>query len=180
MPPRPPKVLAAAIVALGLAACAQSAPEAATPPASGGAEAPSPAASTSPTGSPTTQAPVLKDGRWPGYLKKIDGESAVTMDLVEFLTGEAAIAAWQKKYPDSDEDVPPNDYIIVNDNTKVRTLPVAGSVAVMVIDGDGATANTTVPLADLESQLDGGLSGTLIWFTVKKGEVTRLEEQFLP
>lgn len=58
--------------------------------------------------------------------------------------------------------------------------PVAGSVAVMVIDGGGATANTTVPLAELESQLDGGLSGTLIWFTVKKGEVTRLEEQFLP
>ena len=54
----------------------------------------------------------------------------ITFDLIEFLTGDAAKQAWKKANPGSDQDGPDDDYYIVNDNAKLRTLPVAGTVTV--------------------------------------------------
>ena len=178
MSPRLMRVLSAAtMIVMGTAACSQQAspPAAATtaPVSSTPVSSPSPAAAATAAATP---AAALKDGRWPGFLKKIDGDTAVTMDLVEFLTGDAAIKAWQKKYPDSGEDVPPNDYFIVNDNTKVRTLPLADALVVRVVGDNPPEAEKKVPLADLGKLLNE----TLFWFTVKSGEVTEIEEQYVP
>lgn len=190
MPPRLPRILTAAtIVAMATAACSPQSPDAPLPPAatatsagsgpgeSGPAES-GPAASSPAVAATTKTSPTaaLHDGRWPGYLKKIDGDTAVTMDLVEFLTGDAAATAWKKKYPDSDEETPPNDYVIVNDNTKVRILPLASSVVVKVVGADGPETDKKIPLADLDEFLDH----TLFWFTVKGGKVSQIEQQFLP
>jgi len=164
------------MIVLGTTACSQ---QASPPPivaATTQAPSPSAAASAPSAAVKATPAAALKDGRWPGYLKKIDGDTAVTMDLVEFLTGDAAIKAWQKKYPDSGEDVPPNDYFIVNDNTKVRVLPLADAVVVRIVGTNTPEADKQVPLADLGKLRDS----TLFWYTVKGGQVTKIEEQFLP
>jgi hypothetical protein len=190
MPPRLTRILAAAtVVVLGTAACSQQSPDAATPPAATATPAVSgPAVSSPVLSSPVLSSPAvaattkatpaaaLKDGRWPGFVKKIDGDTAVTMDLVEFLTGDAAAKAWKKKYPDSDEDVPPNDYFIVNDNTKVRVLPLASSVVVKVVSPDSPVADKKIPPADLDEFLDN----IMFWFTVKGGKVSQIEQQFLP
>jgi hypothetical protein len=183
MPPCLLRILAATIVAMGTAACSPQSPDAPPPPATTTPAVSSPPGSgtavSSPAAAATTKASpaaALNDGRWPGYLKKIDGDTAVRMDLVEFLTGDAAAKAWKKKYPDSDEETPPNDYFIVNDNTKVRILPLASSVVVKVVGANVPAADKKIPLADL----DGFLDNTLFWFTVKGGKVSQIEQQFLP
>jgi hypothetical protein len=141
-----------------------------------------------PSASPT---PILPDGRSPVYLTKIDvAKRTITFDLIDFLTGDAAKKAWQKANPGSGEDGPPNDYFIVNDNPKLRTLPVADPVEFKVVDQanvDG-TANKTIAfggatayfLSIKPDQSDHRLSWDPFWITVVDGVVTTIEEQFLP
>jgi hypothetical protein len=191
MPSRLPRLLAVtglAVTVLALAAACSSqspedkatgAPAAAVPGSTAQfGDGPAAAATVTPVATATEQ-PVLADGRWPGYVKKV-GVDSVAMDLVEFLTGDAAAAAWQKKYPDSEQDSPDNDYLIVNDNKKLRTLPLASSVKVEVVGATGPGATAAIAVSGLEKHFGDLLNGTLFWFTVRKGEVTRIEEQFLP
>ncbi|MEV4639691.1 hypothetical protein AB0J80_20270 [Actinoplanes sp. NPDC049548] len=136
------------------------------------------AATTAPSAKPPAAGPqaAIGDGRWPAFVTAV-GDGELTMDLVEFLTGDAAVKAWQKKYPDSDEKTPPNDYMIVNDNPKKRVLPLAKTVTVKVVGGGvGGVANKTVGLDGLKDRIPD----TLFWLTVKGGKVTLVQEQFLP
>ena len=71
---------------------------------------------------------MLEDSRHPGYVTAIDVPGrTVTFDLIQFLTGQAAQDAWAGDFPD-DPDGPPNDYYIVNENSRLRTLPVVAGV----------------------------------------------------
>jgi hypothetical protein len=141
-----------------------------------------------PSASPSS---ILPDGRSAVYLTKIDvGKRTITFDLIEFLTGDAAKKAWQKANPGSGEDGPPNDYFIVNDNPKLRTLPVADPVEVKVVDQQNVngTASKTINFADATAyfvslkpdQSDHRLSWDPFWITVVNGVVTKIEEQFVP
>jgi hypothetical protein len=144
------------------------------------------------TATPSASAsPILPDGRSPVYLTKIDvGNRTVTFDLIDFLTGDAAKKAWKKANPGSSEDGPPNDYFIVNDNPKLRTLPVADPVDCKVVDQQNmdGTANKTITfdgatayfISIKPDQSDHRLSWDPFWITVVNGVVTKIEEQFLP
>ncbi len=140
------------------------------------------------TPSPSTS-PILADGRSPVYLTGIDVSGrSVTFDLIEFLTGDAAKKAWQKDNPGSGQDGPDNDYYIVNDNPKLRTLPVAATVSVNVLDmTSGAGTDTKqISFADLPAYLaelkpdDRRLSYNPFWLTVQNGQIVKIEEQFIP
>jgi hypothetical protein len=202
MSSRLPRLLAATGLAVTVvtlaAACSQNAGDkSAAPPAAPGstaqfgdgpASAPATPESTATPGATATPATVTKtskpaaplaDGRRPGFIKNV-GDDSVSMDLVEFLTGDAAVKAWQKKYPDSDQDSPDNDYFIVNDNTKVRELPLAPSVVVKVVGETGPEATETIAVSAVEKHFGSLLKSTLFWFTVKEGQVTKIEQQFLP
>jgi hypothetical protein len=122
---------------------------------------------------------VLADGRHAGFIKAV-GDETVSMDLVEFLTGDAAAKAWQQKYPDSEQDSPDNDYFIVNDNTKLRKLPLDPSVVVKVVGAGGPGTEETITVPAIEKHFGNLLNGTLFWFTVQDGAVTKIEQQFLP
>ena len=41
--------------------------------------------------------------------------------------GKDAAAVWVKKHPD-EPDGPPEGYLIINDNPKLRTMPIAADV----------------------------------------------------
>jgi hypothetical protein len=150
------------------------------------------AASTEPptTAAPTTMAPVelvLEDGRHPVYLTAIDlGGRTVEFDLIRFLTGDDAVVAWDADHPDTPGG-PPNDYYIVNDNARLRTLPVAEQVAVTVLDWNAGFTPTTVAFADLPTELADGpisyetrLRGNPFWLTVEDDTVIVMEEQYTP
>ena len=135
-----------------------------------------------------TSAPVLADGRHPVYLTGLDlTKRTVTFDLIQFLTGAAAHDAWVKLHPE-DPDGPPNDYLIVNDNPKLRTLPFADTVLVNIANLEGGLTTEVIVLADLPAHLatqkpggsDKRLSYNPYWLTVINGHVTRVEEQFVP
>ena len=111
------------------------------------------------------------------------GDADVTFDLAYLLSGKEAAEAAQEA---GDEVPVPNDYYIVNDNPKLRTVPVADGVQVDVYDWsmccDTHTSigfdDFTGYVADPTDDFHGAQSP--YWLRVRGGEITRIEEQFLP
>jgi hypothetical protein len=161
-----------------------------TAPAGAGTTAGAGAAPVKSEAATASAAPVLPDGRSAAYLTGLDpAGKTVTFDLIEFLTGDAAKAEWKKEHPDQPEG-PDDDYLIVNNNKKLRTLPVDPRAKCVVLATLGGTGTRTITFAALPAflrELDKDVTVTPpqisvlpFWLTVKHGTVTRLEEQFLP
>jgi hypothetical protein len=128
----------------------------------------------------------LPDGRHAVLLHSADLPGRqLTVDVIQFLTGEQARLAYAEDHPE-DPDGPPNDYHIRNVNPRLRTLPVATDVEVTLVHlGEGAVevASTWATLLDdLSSEpADHDLmSYNPFWLTLSGGVVTRIEEQYLP
>ena len=182
-------VLLAAVGALGVAGCNDDTeavspqPSTVVAPAPGGSEAPkaAPASSAVPA-SP----PVLADGRHAAYLTRLDvGGRTLTFDKIEFLTGDAAKKAYLRENP-GETDGPPNDYMIVNDNPLVRTLPISDAATITIVDlTDGVLASKDTELAALPAYFASEKGGKQLWhnpfwLTIKNGQITKIEEQYLP
>lgn len=132
---------------------------------------------------PTTD---LADGRHAVLLQGADLPGRqLTVDVIQFLTGEVARIAYAEDHPE-DPDGPPNDYYIRNVNPRLRTLPVASDVEVTLVDlgADPAEAESswTSLLDDLASQPSDHdlVSYNPFWLEVEGGVVTRIEEQYVP
>ena len=144
-----------------------------------------PTESPPPTQSPSPSPPALPDGRHFVYVKKLLGtppDATLTFDLAEFLTGEAAA---QAAADHGDESPPPNDYYIVNDNPKLRTMLVAPDVTIQAIDWTNCCELTDVPYTDWAASLTAptdALHGALsqYWLTLADGSIVTIEEQYLP
>jgi hypothetical protein len=135
---------------------------------------------TSPPQTSPPAKPLLADGRHPVYLTDIDvAGRSVKFDLIQFLTGDEAIAVWRKDHPDG-PDVSPNGYYIVNDNPQLRQLPVADNVAVTVLDWNANFQPLVVAFADLPAELAARGTYEHLGLTVDDGAVTAIEEQFIP
>ncbi|MCU7726956.1 hypothetical protein ODJ79_24785 [Actinoplanes sp. KI2] len=162
----------------------------ASAPADAGASAEAGAGAAPVKSATATATPVLPDGRSAVYLTGLDvAGKTTTFDLIEFLTGAAAKAEWKKEHPDQ-PDGPDNDYMIVNNNKKLRTLPVDPATKCVVLATLGGTDTKTITFAALPAFLKKRNEGFTItppqismlpfWLTVKNGKVTHFEEQFLP
>jgi len=159
---------------------------AATAPSTTDADAGGGAATSAPLTSPSGE-PVLEDGRHPAYLTDIDTAArTVEFDLIQFLTGDEATAAYIEDHPD-DPGGPPNDYYIVNDNPRLRRLSVAENVQVTVLDWEGGFNPQVIAFADLPAQLaadlvpdDDRIWPSPLWLTVNDDTVTAIEEQYIP
>jgi hypothetical protein len=146
---------------------------------------------TSTTGAASTTSPaaesLLEDGRHPVFVKSVDvAGRTVEFDLIQFLTGDEAIAAHDEDHPD-DPGGPPNDYYIVNDNPRLRRLPVTDDVEVIVLDWEGGFEPQTTAFADLPALLaaytwddTGETMRGPFWLTVENGTITAIEEQYIP
>jgi hypothetical protein len=189
---RAPVLASLCTAAVLLSACggdeqaAPTAPVANEPPTTTAAAETEPATTSTPKPKPK---PALEDGRHFGYLKaaRVTAEPReVELDLAYFLTGEEANAEAEER---GLETPVPNDYLIVNDNPKLRTLPVAEDVVIDLLDwtnccetrfvGDPARFETSFTA---ENPPSGRYRGrfTAYWLTVENGEVTTIEEQYLP
>lgn len=160
----------------------------------GPAAGPSPATTTATT--PATDAtptpgpsePVLADGRHPVYVTAVDmAQRRLTFDLIQFLTGGTAHDAYVKDHPD-DPEGPPNDYYIVDDNPRLRTLPVEPGLEVIVYWlGSGGASTERIGFDELMDYFatnpapeDGRLWFAPFWLTVQDGVVVAMDEQFIP
>jgi hypothetical protein len=156
-------------------------------PSTGDVEDGDGAATTAPPGTQGSAEPVLENGRHPVFLTGIDvAARSVEFDVIQFLTGDEATAAYQEDYPD-DPGGPPNDYYIVNDNPRLRQLPVSEDVAVGVVHWGAGTGLRAITFADLPATLaedpfpdDGRIWPSPFWLTVDDDTITAVEEQYIP
>lgn len=153
-----------------------------TEPTDSQTETPEPSETESPT--PTAQ---LEDGRHFGSIRSIDVEAqTMRFDLAYFLTGEEANEAAAEH---GDEVPVPNDYYIVNDNPRLRTLDVDPDVEVWVIDWADCcdvVEGEVQPFVDAfetrHHPWDAMYQGreAPYWITVEDGAVVKIEVQYLP
>jgi hypothetical protein len=154
-----------------------------------GPTATGPTAATGATGETGTPPAELEDGEHFGFVEEVDASGGtLVLDLAYFLTGEAANEAAAER---GDEVPVPNDYYIVNDNPRLRTLTLGDDVELSLLDWnnccderfDGDLATFAQAIAEGMLEADGAVyNGTLspYWLTIEGGEVVRIEEQYLP
>jgi hypothetical protein len=202
----PSRLLAVGLVALASAGCGGNDP--AVAPTTTTADAMSPSPSSDGSAEPSTTVPVavsgtsstapappepsgandaLADGRHAGYLRGVDeGKRTVVVDVIQFLTGEAAVKAAAADGRGSDV---PNDYYIRNVNPRLRTLPLAASVEVTVLEvelgGNDAARSVTADVAALARIVAHDVQASSTdanpyWLTVAGGRVAKVEQQYLP
>jgi hypothetical protein len=124
-----------------------------TPPTASTAAPAQPAATDAPSTGQAGEAAQLEDGRHPVLLERVDlAGRTVTVDLVQWFTGEAATKAAAE---DGEESPPPNDYYVRNVNPRLRTLPVASGARLTLTRQTSARAAT--PPRVLRSTWPGSL-----------------------
>ncbi len=120
----------------------------------------------------------LPDGVWYGYVEAIHA-AAVDFDLACFYFGDIA---WDKAAEVGEEA--PNDVWIVNQNPRIRSVPVAADATVWSITGDPTAGHQPVAFSDWPVAPDtyvpcpGEFCG--VWLYVNGGVATEIVEQFLP
>jgi hypothetical protein len=139
---------------------------------------------------PSTPEPELEDGRHFGYIKSVDlapKPATLAFDLAYHLIGEEANREAERR---GYETPVPNDYFIVNDNPKLRTLPLSDDLELRLLDwnhccetffaGDleqfAASFQREHPLVD--SHYRGALSAYEI--LVRNGVVVAVDERYFP
>jgi hypothetical protein len=151
------------------------------------ASAPSSTAPAAPTAA--SSEPELEDGRHFGFVKSVDLEGSpdtLVFDLAYLLTGDAANREAERRgYPTPVD----NDYFIVNDNPKLRTLPISRDVALRLLDRkhccdtffSGDLDRFAAGFARREYPA-GNYKGTFTAYrlTVDDGVVVRVREHYLP
>jgi hypothetical protein len=105
----------------------------------------------------------------------------VTFNVVQWLSGEDAVEAWQQANPD-DPEGPPNDYLIVDENDRLRTAPLDAQAAVLLthLATDSTPSVEPEPIDGLAAYLDGQPAGTTYWVTFADDEITTLCEAYRP
>lgn len=120
----------------------------------------------------------LPDGIWFGFGQDLQPD-AIEFDLACFFTGDAAATEAAAR---GLESPPPNDYLIVNDNPTLRTVPVAADAEAWRLVLSVELVSTTY--ADF--RVDAGEfqacpgDGCLLWLYVNGGQVTEVVSQYVP
>lgn len=144
---------------------------------------------TTPAPSPTRSTDVPASGTDIGYLvaaRESSGQGAalsVSFDRVQFLTGEAARSEADKRGDEIE-----NDYYVVNDNSRLRTLVVADGATVSGDSsfnswaGDGGSGQRARTLDELARfvRTDQGRETLFDLRYDAQGRVTAIAERYLP
>jgi hypothetical protein len=141
-------------------------------------ESPTASASDSPSADPN----ILENGRHFVFMNgaKTGATRRLTFDLAEWYQDQAAIDVAAQHGDDA-----PNGYYIVNDNPRLRTMPVSDNVVVRYIPND-ACCDLQVGDFDAFAEAVNGTEQTDYlaqapwWITVSGGEIVKIEQQYLP
>jgi hypothetical protein len=131
-------------------------------------------------------------GRQVGYIKRVYKKGSrhyLTIDYVQFLTGQAAIkAAIEDGFIKSGETLD-NDYYIRNQNTKLRTFIIKVGIPVSAetyFSGGTPVGKATLTLAEFQSAMspsdanNGSMRAAPWWITIQNLTVTKIQEQYVP
>lgn len=145
-------------------------------------EIPEPSETSEPSGS---QSPSLDDGHHFVYVKSAsraeNGATRVRFDLAYFYQGQRA----EREAADRGDEVV-SGYYIVNDNPRLRTMPLADDVEVEYIPSSQCCE---LQAGDIDAWVEAVLetnptdyAGTNApwWLTVEGGRITLVEQQYLP
>jgi hypothetical protein len=138
---------------------------------------------------PPTEDAALEDGRHFGYVRAVDVEShTIVFDLAIWLSGDEADRAYQEA---GGEGKVPNDYFVVNENPRLREVPLAEDVRLLLLNWnrccdsffDGDLDLFAEAISEQTDVTDGdviyrGISSW--WITVEDGTVVEIEEQYTP
>ena len=157
------------------------APTSTEAPAATAAPAPTPAPAPSPG---AAGGATLEDGRHAVRITNVDVSGrTVQFDVIQFLTDDEATAAYREDHPEDPNGFPDDGYYIVNDNPRLRTLPVADDVTVIVLatSDPEPTANSPHPIAfaELPAYIAQFAAGPF-WLTVNDGNLVAVEQQYVP
>ena len=138
-------------------------------------EQPTDRASDRATGTDAARAPVLPDGPHDAYIRKLDaGRGTVVVDVVQVFTDRDGVE-------EAIKDGEPRDtakfrtVYLRNQNSRLRTLPLADDVRVKLRECDEPPASRDVLLAKLARN---ARSGTYFYtLTVDNGVVQRIDEK---
>jgi hypothetical protein len=159
-----------------------------TSPQPSSAEPNGPSPTSSSSSSPEPSGDELPDGKYFVQLNDLqdggNGPLLIRYDLAYFYTDEAANQVAASR---GDETPVPNGVYIVNDNPRLRFAPLADHFTVRYIpEGSGSE---TVPspqdrflawLGETEQTDFPPKDITYWWITIEGGEVTKIEQQYLP
>jgi len=142
-------------------------------------------------GEESTTETVGKTARSHGYVRRFyqkNGQYFVDVDYIQFLSGEAAVAAARRK-GDAQEEVVKgdtvysvfNDYYIVNDDPEVRTLRL-DTEATFTFWRSGENGLKRVPASPAKVQTDVPKVLFLSPFIIEtqQGVAIRIAEQYVP
>ncbi len=129
-----------------------------------------------------------KNERQYSFVREVSAGSQPTIvaDYAQFLTGSAAAAA---AAADGGESPPPNDYYVLNENPKLRTLKVKPGISVKLTSNPDGTVDPAGYQVAVEvwsgyfaapSDENAGIRGAGYWLTLDGGTVVAIEEQFVP
>ncbi len=120
----------------------------------------------------------MRGGTWEGSTPYL------SVDYAELLSGDEAAAAATAH---GSESPPPNDYYIVNDNPKLRSIPADPNMTVKAItEADGmVSGGYSIGFGQWFDVLIGMSADDFVkdrpyWITIKNGTITAIEEQYLP
>jgi|GEM_PF-3919910 len=155
--------------------------------ASGGSEERIPAAVKAETSTTET---VGATGRSHGYLRRFSqrqGRYYATVDYIQFLTDEAAVAAARRRGDALAEVVKGdtvysvfNDYYIINDNPRRRTLPLSPAAVIRLWRLSGELHQYVATPERLQAQSPDFFRATPFIVETRDGVVTSLTQQYIP
>jgi hypothetical protein len=129
-----------------------------------------------------TSTEVLPDGTWYGQLRSADaGTATFGLDLACFFTGQAADAAALADDPGAEVPVP-NGYHVRNQSDTVYPLLDEGTATVYLLDPTGGAA-LLPPRTGIDAAapaIDAWEGPVNVWVVVQAGQVTLVQQQFLP
>jgi hypothetical protein len=133
--------------------------------------------SSTPSGSPKREGvTTLADGRYDGYVRKVDPDrDLIVVDLVQVFTGNAAVkAALQDGMDRSAAEV--RDTYVRNQNDRLRTLEMAGGVRLNLIGSCESTGQEALFTKLIKDATYG--QGQLFYYTlgVQGGMVRQIDE----
>jgi hypothetical protein len=138
---------------------------------------------------PVPSSPTLEDGRHFGFIRSVDlntSPKTISFDLAYRLDGEEANqAAAERGYPTPVD----NDYFVVNDNPKLRTVTLSPDAEILLVDWNWCCEDfVTVDPQSFQASFGHPEYSSLhpqgefsqYWVKVSGGIVVKIEEQYRP